>query len=170
MPGGLDTLIHLLLHAILIALCILSIIALFQRANVATFAVFIAWTACFYIVIAVMAWHGIPSESILTVFIARLKNHPGAPEPAAAPPEGGVPFPTAGAGPYAHHQPSYRLAQDADYPGSVSHAGHTVEDDYDDGEDDDVRQRRIEDEINRRDVNIITVPKRKLVIINPEIR
>lgn len=165
MPNGLDTLLHLLLHGFLIGLCVVSIIALFDRANIATFAVFIAWTACFYIVIAVMAWHGIPSESILTVFIARLKNPPVSDAPPAT---DGVPFPT-GNGPY-QNQPSYRVATDADYPTSLSHAGHTIEDDYDDDEDDEARQRRIEDEINRRDVSIVTVPKRKLVIINPELR
>ena len=165
MPGGLDTLIHLLLHAILIALCILSIIALFQRANVATFAVFIAWTACFYIVIAVMAWHGIPSESILTVLVARLR-HPPPPDGAAAiMHDGGVPFPGS---PY-QNQPHYRVAPD-DYPTSISHGGHTVDDEDDEDEDEETRQRRIEEEMSRRDVSIVTVPKRRLVITNPEAR
>ena len=34
-------------------------------------------------------------------------------------------------------------------------------------EDEETRQRRIEDEISRRDVTIVTVPKRKLWVTNP---
>jgi hypothetical protein len=34
-------------------------------------------------------------------------------------------------------------------------------------EDEETRQRRIEDEIARRDVSIVTVPKRKLWVVNP---
>jgi len=41
------------------------------------------------------------------------------------------------------------------------------DDDPDDDEDEETRQRRIEGEMNRRDVSIVTVPKRKLWIANP---
>ena len=41
------------------------------------------------------------------------------------------------------------------------------EDDPYDDEDEETRQHRIEDEMNRRDVSIVTVPKRKLWIANP---
>ena len=34
-------------------------------------------------------------------------------------------------------------------------------------EDEETRQRRIEDEISRRDVTIVTIPKRKLWVTNP---
>ena len=37
----------------------------------------------------------------------------------------------------------------------------------DDEEDEDTRQQRMEEEMNRRDVSIVTVPKRKLWIANP---
>lgn len=161
MPGALDTLIHVLLHAFLLAVCVLSIIALWNRASVAAFAVFIAWTVLFYVLILVLAWHGVPSESVLTVLLARLRSPPP-PDPAA----GGVPFPTAGTGPY-QHQPTYRVTHEHEYPTSISHGGMTVEDD-DDDEDDDARQRRIEEEMSRRDVSIVTVPKRRLFLTNPE--
>jgi hypothetical protein len=165
MPSTLDAFTHILLHAFLLALCILSLIALWNHASVATFAVFIAWTVCFYFVILVLAWQGIPSRSILTVIINRLRDPP-VPQPSVISP------PTAYAesamnGPY-QHQPSYRLAQDSEYPTSVSHGGITVEDDDDDDVDEETRQRRIEEEINRRDVNIVTVPKRRLFLMNPE--
>lgn len=157
MPNALDSLIHLLLHAFLLALCILSIIALWQRANVATFAVFLVWTVCFYLFIFALAWNGIPSESILTVIISRLKNTPPPPE---APPvaQGGVPFPRAGTpGPYQNH-PAYRTAHDHEYPASSTHGGMTVEDDDDDD---------AEESMNRREVALVTVPKRRLVLVNP---
>ncbi|GJE84122.1 hypothetical protein PsYK624_001970 [Phanerochaete sordida] len=160
LPGALDTLVHVLLHAFVLAVCVLASIALWDRAPVAAFAVFVAWTACCYLAIGVLAWHGIPSASVLTVVLARLRSAP--PPDAAA----GVPFPPAGAGPY-QHQPAYRV--DHDYPTSLSHAGHTVEDDEDDDdEDEDARQRRIEEEMSRRDVMNVTVPKRRLVLMNPE--
>ena len=37
----------------------------------------------------------------------------------------------------------------------------------DDDEDDELQQRRIEQEMERRDVSIVTVPKRKLFLTNP---
>jgi hypothetical protein len=40
-------------------------------------------------------------------------------------------------------------------------------DDNDDDLDDDTRQRVIEEEMQRRDVSIVTVPRRKLWIANP---
>ena len=43
-----------------------------------------------------------------------------------------------------------------------------MEDDEDDDVDEETRQRRIEEEISRRDVNIVTVPKRRLFLMNPE--
>ena len=43
----------------------------------------------------------------------------------------------------------------------------TTEDDDEDDIDDDTRQRMIEDEMSRRDVSIITMPKRKLTVANP---
>lgn len=168
MPGTLACIIHTLLHIFLLALCILALIALFQRAPIAAFAVFVAWTVCFYAIIFTMAWRGIPSESILTVIFARIRTPPPLPPPPPTSGVGlqGVPFPNGGV-PY-QHQPPYRAAHDSDYPTSTSHAGHTMEgdDDDDDEMDDDTRQRRIEEEMARRDVSIVTVPRRRLLVVN----
>ncbi len=167
MPRALDSFFHVLLHAFLIALSILSLIALKSRAPIAGFAVFLVWTVCFYLIIITLAWNGIPRESILTVVLHRLRTppvHPGSSQPSAG--LDGVPFPAEGHGPY-QHQPMYRTAHDSDYPTSISHGGQTVEGDGDD-EDDEARQRRMEEEMSRRDVSIVTVPRRKLFLTNPE--
>ena len=39
--------------------------------------------------------------------------------------------------------------------------------DEQDEEDEETRQRRIEEELSRRDVSIVTVPKRRLYLLNP---
>ena len=50
----------------------------------------------------------------------------------------------------------------------MSYAGLRSEtEEIDSDEDEDTRQRRIEDEMARRDVSIVTVPKRKLWVANP---
>ncbi|KAI0092066.1 hypothetical protein BDY19DRAFT_884931 [Irpex rosettiformis] len=165
LPSALEALLHILLQAFLLALCILSLIALWQRAPKATFIIFLIWTVGFYVLVFALAWNGIPRVSLLSVLVNRLRTNPSAqPSRDTTSPDGG-PF-SNGQGPY-QNQPSYRAANESDYPTSLSHAGHTI-DDYDDDEDDDTRQRRMEDEMSRRDVNIITVPKRKLVPKNPD--
>ena len=163
-PSTITSLAHILLHALLIALCVLSLIALWDRAPIAAFVVFVVWIVCFYLLIFILAWHGIPRVSILTVLISRLRDDPRKEPPRPATSTShyeSIPFP----GPYSN-QPPYRPAQETEYPTSLSHADHTAED-YCDDEDDDERQRQIEEEISRRDVNIVTVPRRKLVVTNP---
>ncbi|CAL1700948.1 unnamed protein product [Somion occarium] len=173
MPPLLDSLIHILLHLLVIGLSILSLIALWNRAPKAGFAVFLAWTAVFYTVIVVLAWRGIPHESILSTFLHRLRaEHVPTQVPSRPLSEvgmDGIPFPSNHQGPYQHHQPPYRaVPHDGDYPtSSHGHDGLGV-DDYDDGEDDETRQRRIEEEMSRREVSIVTVPRRKLYLTNPE--
>lgn len=65
-------------------------------------------------------------------------------------------------GPYIH-QPLFRRALSSHEDDILSSENHD-----DDGDDDEhARQRRIEQEMDRRDVSIVTVPKRKLWITNP---
>lgn len=69
------------------------------------------------------------------------------------------------AGPYLH-QPPYRTAATDEY--SHSHAGpRSLEADDDDDVDEVTRQRMIEEEMDRREVSIVTVPKRRLWVTNP---
>jgi len=143
---------------------VLSLVALWSGAPRALFAVFLVWAAVFYVVIFILAAKGRPSDSLLALFIFRLRGQdeqqpdisvPSSPRQDAYQQ---YPFPTVG--PYVHHQPPFRSE-------ATSPEGHREPDDDYNEEDEDAHQRRIEDEIERRDVSIVTVPKRKLWITNP---
>ncbi|TBU32906.1 hypothetical protein BD311DRAFT_514755 [Dichomitus squalens] len=181
LPPPFEGFIHVLFHALLLALTIFSLVALWQRGLRAAFGVFLAWTAVFYIILIALAWNGRPRESVLSVIFSRLRAEPAAfsAVPRAGSPAGSrplstnesvaVPFPTepGGRGPYQHHQPPYRTAgAEHDYR-STSHGHASPDVDDDDDDDEDTRQRRIEDELSRRDVSIVTVPKRRLYLLNP---
>ncbi|TFK87067.1 hypothetical protein K466DRAFT_599803 [Polyporus arcularius HHB13444] len=181
LPPPFEGSVHLLFHALLLALSVLSLVSLWQRAPKAAFAVFLAWTVVFYTILFVLAWRGRPRESVLSVIFSRLRAEPSAfaPVPRVGSPAGSrplsmnesvaVPFPSdsLGRGPYQHHQPPYRAngAYDHDYATSHGHVSPDVDDD--DDEDEETRQRRIEEELSRRDVSIVTVPKRRLYLLNP---
>ena len=175
MPSPLESLTHILLHAFLIALSIVALIALWSRAPIATFAVFLAWTVCCYLAILALAWCGVPRESILSVVFFRLRSSPpppgrlgtSTPHPPSSVGLDAIPFPAEGHGVY-QNQPLYRAAHDSEYPTSLSHTGHGIDDDPDDDEDDDTRQRRIEEEMSRRNVSIVTTLKRPLVVVNKD--
>ena len=49
MPSTFDIVVHILLHNFLLALCVLSLFALWVRGTTAGFAVFLIWTVIFYI-------------------------------------------------------------------------------------------------------------------------
>ncbi|KAA1466489.1 hypothetical protein DENSPDRAFT_791200 [Dentipellis sp. KUC8613] len=177
MPPFAEVLLHALFHAAVIAICILSLIALWNRAPKATFAVFLVWTVACYAAMVLLAWHGRPQKSALTVLLGRLRgDHQFTAVPTATPSPSRpmsttgtdqFPFPTEARSPYIH-QPPYRAANEEDHY-STSHAGPiSVEaDDPESDEDEETRQRRIEEEMGRREVSIVTVPKRKLWITNP---
>ena len=180
MPRSFDIFLHVLFHASLLALCILSLIQLWSRAPRAAFVVFLIGTVLFYIALFALSWSGKPRYSVLTVLLARLRGHPTHPgyTPGNATPSrplsasgSEIPFPTEQRSPYQHYPP-YRAASTVpdEYPPTLSHLGHAVNEvDDDDEEDEDTRQRRIEEEMNRRDVSIGTVPRRKLFLTNPEL-
>lgn len=72
-------------------------------------------------------------------------------------------------GPYTHHRPTYRVVT---HPDELSYSQHASPlsadtDDNDDDMDEDTRQRAIEEEMDRREVSIVTVPRRKLAVANP---
>jgi hypothetical protein len=168
MPAVVEGTIHFLFQATLLAMCILCLIALWKRAPIATFAVFLAWTVGYYALICVLAWSGIPRVSILATLVSRLRSNPATHPPTNPTSPEGVPFTNGHGSPY-QNQPPYRPAHDGDYTTSISHAGHTVNDyeyDEDEDEDEDSRQRRMEDEMSRRNVNIITTMRHKLVVKN----
>lgn len=175
MPPWLDGVLHTVLQMLILAICILCLIALWSLKTRAGFVIFIIWTAIFYAALFVCSWYGRPHQSILTVIIYRLLVSPVAPpapaqptpspRPLSSPGLDQYPFPTGG--PYIHHQPPFHTTGTDDV--STSYGARSAEgEDDDDDEDDDTRQQRIEDEMARRDVSIVTVPRRKLWIANPE--
>lgn len=178
-PSPLEVAFRIIFHALLLGLCGLCLAQLWQRGPVAAFAVFLAWTVGFYVALAVLAWQGRPRVSILTVTFSRLRARPHPhrtnppPQPDSRPMssatlEPSIPFTPDSRGPYLH-SPLFRAAQEDESLDMMGTGRHHEdgEDDPDDGEDEETRQRRIEDEMNRRDVSIVTVPKRKLWIANP---
>jgi len=172
MPHLFDAILRGLFHALLLGLCILTLSALWSRAPKAIFVVFLVWVVAFYTSLFMFSWRGRPQKSILTALISRLcvstPEPPSSIFPSISAGADQFPFPTDSRSPYVH-QPPYRAALSGHDDVFNPHGGsRSVEtDDYDEDEDEDTRQRRIEDEMGRRDVNIITVPKRRLLIANP---
>ncbi|KAF8845762.1 hypothetical protein BDN67DRAFT_892139 [Paxillus ammoniavirescens] len=174
LPPPFELSLRIFFHMLVLGLCILSLIALWYRAPMSLFAVFLLWVVIFYISLFALAWNGRPTKSLLTTLIARLRGQP--PQPVASP---GTPtsrplsitgteqypFPSDNRGPYLH-QPPYRATGHDDV--STSQSPRSVETEEDDDDiDEDTRQRRIEEEMGRREVSIVTVPKRRLWITNP---
>lgn len=172
-PKGEITL-HVLMHTLILALCILCLVELWNRAPLAPFVAFLVWTISFYAFLIMMSWNGRPQRSALTVLLGHIHgNAQPIPAPMAATPSPSRPISTAGTdqfpfpqeprSPYLHTPLFHTAAEDA-----TSFAGLRSEtEEIDSDEDEDTRQRRIEDEMARRDVSIVTVPKRKLWVANP---
>ncbi|KAF9221954.1 hypothetical protein BS17DRAFT_784207 [Gyrodon lividus] len=174
LPPPFELSLRIFFHMLVLGLCILSLIALWYRAPMALFAVFLLWTVIFYISLFALAWNGRPTRSFLTTLLALLRGQPLQPVASPGTPTSRplsmtgteqYPFPTDNRGPYLH-QPPYRTAGRDDI--STNQSPRSVEtDDDDDDIDEDTRQRRIEEEMGRREVSIVTVPKRRLWITNP---
>jgi hypothetical protein len=166
LPSIGHVIIRILFHVFLFGLCVVSLMMLWSRAPRAAFAVFLVWTVAFYVILISLAWRGRPSHSVLSIMLYRLRGRhevaipkiistPSSPSPQP------IPFPSSY--PYLH-QPSYHPVSTG--PDTGIERTPSPHDD-DEEEDEDVRQRRIEDEMERRDVSIVTVPKRRLWITNP---
>ena len=177
-PSPLEVVFHTIFHALLLALCVLCLVQLWQMAPIAAFAVFLVWTVGFYIAMTVLAWNGRPGASVLAVTLSRLRarpnphhaNHPL--QPGSRPMSSTTPEPSSfiqdPTSPYLH-SPPFRAVQGDEYFDMMSSGRHHEdgEDDPYDDEDEETRQQRIEGEMSRRDVSIVTVPKRKLWVANP---
>ncbi len=183
LPSRLHSFTHIILHAFILGTCVVALVALWQRAPKVTFVVFLLWTLAFYAVIFSLSWRGRPQRSILSVLLFSLRDsqhHHNYLPPPATPSNTGLPptppssrplstfmndqytFPSdPRGGPYIH-QPLFRTTLSTHEDDLVSSEAHD-----DDDEDENARQRRIEQEMDRRDVSIVTVPKRKLWITNP---
>ncbi|KAG2156049.1 hypothetical protein DEU56DRAFT_845972 [Suillus clintonianus] len=175
LPSLFEISLRVLFHTLVLALCILSLVALWYGAHLALFAAFFLWTVFFYFCLFTLAWHGRPRRSTLTYLIARFRAEPppavspGTPtsRPLSVVGTEQYPFPTDTRGPYLH-EPPYRAARGHDDVSTTIGGPRSVETDYDDEDlDEETRQRRIEEEMGRREVSIVTVPKRRLWITNP---
>jgi hypothetical protein len=75
MPHLFDIILHIIFHLFLLALCVLSLVALWSLTSRGSFAVFLMWTLAFYVSLFLCAWYGRPRQSILTVFISAFELH-----------------------------------------------------------------------------------------------
>ena len=177
-PKG-EIILHILMHALIMAGCIFCLVELWNRAPIAPFAAFLVWTISFYTFLIVMAWNGRPQRSALTVILGHIrgKNNnvqpisapiaiattPGPSRPISTAGTDQFPFPQEPRSPYLHQPLFHTAAEDTTSYAALRSETEELESD----EDEDTRQRRIEDEMARRDVSIVTVPKRKLWVANP---
>ncbi len=175
-PAKEEIVLRILTHALILGLCILSLVELWKRASRGLFVAFLIWTVSFYIILVTLSWNGRPRYSTLTVLLCNIRGTgqstsaptgtPNASRPNSDAGTDQLPFPQEPQSPYLH-QPLFSSAGEVD-PRSASYAGGLrSEPEEESSEDEETRQRRIEDEIARRDVSIVTVPKRKLWVVNP---
>lgn len=172
LPALSDIILHLVIQVSILGLSVLALIALWTHASRVFFILFLIWMIAFYVVFLSLAWIYQPQASILSTILYRLRNPPSihpTPEKSLTPlsqfPLNGQPLPFQNAGPYLH-QPPYRTATTDEYSYSPADP-RSIEADDDDDIDEVTRQRMIEEEMDRREVSIVTVPKRKLWVANP---
>jgi hypothetical protein len=175
-PAKEEIALRVFMHALILALCVLSLEELWKRAPLGLFVAFLIWTVAFYVILVILSWNGRPRYSTLTVLLCNIRGTkqptpapigtPSASRPISTAGTDQFPFPQEPRSPYLH-QPLFHSAPEDDLH-SASYAGLRSEpEELESDEDEDTRQRRIEDEMGRRDVSIVTVPKRKLWVANP---
>jgi hypothetical protein len=171
-PAKEEIVIHILTHVLILGLCILSLVELWKRAPRGLFVAFLIWTVSFYIILVTLSWNGRPRYSTLTVLLCNIRGTGQSTSAPIGTPNASRPISMAGTDPFQEprnpylHQPLFSTGGEDDLHSS-SYAGLRSEPEEESDEDEETRQRRIEDEIARRDVSIVTVPKRKLWVVNP---
>jgi len=164
-PPPLTTAFHLIFQTLLFGLVVTTLVILWSRAPTTAFAVFLVWTIFFYSIMIIVTCRLRPHGSVIAALYSRLPYYPRNVLTTAPPP---ILTQESPPGPYVHHQPPSRVVSSplGSYPHSNGPRSVETSDD-DDDLDEDTRQRMIEEEMGRRDVSIVTVPKRKLWITNP---
>lgn len=174
-PTPLDICIHLLFHIFLLGLCVVALAIMWTRGPRAAFVVLLVWIILFYSIIIILSRNRRPSYSILTAVLSRFSPRAATvAQPLsenASPLQPQAVLPISSSGPYTHHRPPFQVSHSLGHD-TFSHEGfRSVEDDHDNDDDDEVdddeRQQRMEAEMARRDVSILTVPRRKLWVANP---
>ena len=172
-PTKEEIVLRVLMHTLILALCVLSLVELWNRAPKGIFVAFLIWTVAFYVILVFLSWNGRPRYSALTALLYSIRGTgrstsgpigtPSASRPISMAGTDQFPFPQEPRSPYIN-QPLFQAAAED----SASYAGLRSEpEEHESDEDEETRQRRIEDEMARRDVSIVTVPKRKLWVVNP---
>jgi len=158
--------IYSMIHISILGLTGVSLAMLWERSPRYLFAIFLAFVVIFYIILFTVGWTQQPTASFASTLLWKFRQ-PTLPTPSPST----QPL-TSITSPYTQQQPSYRPSSlhAADQLFQVGAYGRplsaTTDDLEDDDMDDDTRQRMIEEEMERRDVSIVTVPRRKLRIAN----
>ncbi|KAG5636614.1 hypothetical protein H0H81_007411 [Sphagnurus paluster] len=164
-----ELVLHIFIQVLLLGMSIFTLVALWTRASKVAFAVFLLWNVAFYLLMLFFGRYLRANQSISSIIRSR-HGQPldatklNATKLTTLPPS----ISEAPSGPYTHHEPPFHVTVGPDNT-SIPHADpQSVEkDDVDDDIDDQTRQSIIEGEMGRRDVSIVTIPKRKLWIANP---
>lgn len=143
-----------------LGLNVITLVALWKHAPRAAFIVFLIWVVLFYALLFLVPQRLEVERHILSIISRRKQKQPDVP---AAIPSSPTPPPNSSHGPYLH-TPSFTRTPPTDMS---SGGARSAEEDDDDDIDEDTRQRMIEAEMDRREVSIITMPKRKLWVANP---
>jgi hypothetical protein len=160
-------LLHTFVQISILGLSAITLVALWTRGPHYLFAIFLLWIMAYYLAMIVLAWNARPASSLLTAALWRLRSKSVSPTHPAHMLDPLNTDPSNAHGPYTHHRPPFRASAQVDDL-SYSHGTPlSVETDDDDDLDDDTRQRLMEEEMGRRDVSIVTVPRRKLWVANP---
>lgn len=146
-------------------MCGFTLAALWIDGQFTGFGILLAWVVVIYIalltIIRLRIRQGTTStQSVDVVAVSPLSINHESPVPGQFSTSTSAPIDNRG--PYTHHQPPFRVATSEDHS-FVARSDSSQTDD----EDEDARQMRMEQEMGRRDVSIVTVPRRKLWIANP---
>jgi hypothetical protein len=167
-PGLLHLGIYISSQVGLLGLNVVTLVALWFHAPKAAFYSYLVWVLVMYTCLVF-----IPRRFKAEDYMVSKLVNPNMPSPLVgtdAPPSH-VPNPgdsirasIVPSGPYLHPPPFLRTV-----PAHTGYLRHTEPegDNEDDDLDEDARQRMIEEEMDRREVSIVTVPKRKLWVANP---
>jgi hypothetical protein len=169
-PWPILRILRVIFHFCLLGNLAFALASLFQLGNRAGFAVLLAWCVVAY---AIIFWTLVyrPRNSLLLLLREKFIDHPH-PQPETMITE---PFANMAKDPSSpvasnnrYPSPSAQFTS-VEYPpsNSIYSQPRPVETDHEeDHEDDEEKQLRIEQEMQRRDVSIVTVPRRQLRITN----
>jgi hypothetical protein len=142
-----------------LGLNVITLVSLWKHAPRAAFIVFLIWAVLFYSLLFLVPQRLEAERHILSIISRGKQKESNVP---TAIPSSPTPPPNSSHSPYLH-TPSFTRT----VPTDVSSGGAAAAEEEDDDIDEDTRQRMIEAEMDRREVSIITMPKRKLWVVNP---